>query len=122
MPCPWLPALALLVSTYIGASALELLLCGVQGGARKLKALWGSSSSSTLSGSADSPPIVAKEEDMDNSMYMVVGFEVAACSIERSPGQTPKDVSCLEFNGDRPPKSQEIKKGRLQPRLPCADM
>ena len=48
---------------------------------------------------------------MDTSMYMVVGFEVAACSIERTPGQVPKDVSCQEFAGDRPPKSQEIKKG-----------
>ena len=53
---------------------------------------------------------------MDSSMYMVVGFEVTACSIERTPGQAPKDVSCLEFNGDRPPKSQEIKKGGSLPR------
>lgn len=51
------------------------------------------------------------EEGMDTSMYMVVGFEVAACSIERTPGQAPKDVSCTEINAERPPKPQEIVKG-----------
>lgn len=52
---------------------------------------------------------------MDTSMYMIVGFEVAACSIERVPGAPPKDVSCGEFAGDSPPKPQEIKKGAHAP-------
>ena len=45
----------------------------------------------------------------DKEMFMVVGFEVLACSIQRSPGQKPTDISCTETG--KPTKPQEVTKG-----------
>lgn len=47
----------------------------------------------------------------DEPMYMVVGFEVMACSIARVAGQKPKDVSCIDTLEGKPPAPQEITKG-----------
>ena len=47
----------------------------------------------------------------NTNMYMIVGFEVTAvCSLERQPGQTPKDVSCSEYS-TAAPTPQQIKTG-----------
>ena len=45
----------------------------------------------------------------DKEMFMVVGFEVLACSIQRSPGQKPTDISCTDTGN--PTKPQEVTKG-----------
>ena len=62
-------------------------------------------------------------------MYMVVGFEVMACSIARVAGQKPSDVSCIDTLEGRPPAPQEVTKGMARdgdaswpdphPPLPC---
>ena len=44
-------------------------------------------------------------------MYMVVGFEVMACSIARVAGQKPSDVSCIDSLEGKPPAPQEVTKG-----------
>ncbi|KAK9807028.1 hypothetical protein WJX72_011093 [[Myrmecia] bisecta] len=47
--------------------------------------------------------------DIDDSMYMVVGFEVMACSIAREAGRKLEDISCITDDG-HPPTPQEVKK------------
>lgn len=49
--------------------------------------------------------------DADEPMYMVVGFEVMACSIARKAGEKPKDISCIDTLEGKPPAPQEITKG-----------
>lgn len=49
--------------------------------------------------------------ESDEPMYMVVGFEVMACSIARVAGQKPKDISCIDTLEGKPPAPQEITKG-----------
>jgi len=45
-------------------------------------------------------------------MYMVVGFEVVACSIARTPGQNLKDIRCAASPDDPgAPAPQEVKEG-----------
>ena len=46
-----------------------------------------------------------------DQMYMVVGFEVMACSIARVSGQKPSDVSCIDTLEGKPPAPQEVHKG-----------
>ena len=46
-----------------------------------------------------------------DQMYMVVGFEVMACSIARVAGQKPSDVSCIDSLEGKPPAPQEVTKG-----------
>ena len=46
-----------------------------------------------------------------DQMYMVVGFEVMACSIARVAGQQPSDVSCIDTLEGKPPAPQEVHKG-----------
>ena len=46
-----------------------------------------------------------------SQMYMVVGFEVMACSIARVAGQKPSDVSCIDTLEGKPPAPQEVSKG-----------
>ena len=46
-----------------------------------------------------------------SQMYMVVGFEVMACSIARVAGQKPSDVSCIDTLEGKPPAPQEVTKG-----------
>ncbi|KAK9907506.1 hypothetical protein WJX75_004955 [Coccomyxa subellipsoidea] len=48
--------------------------------------------------------------DADEPMYMVVGFEVMACSIARKAGEKPKDISCIDTLEGKPPAPQEITK------------
>ncbi|KAK9828105.1 hypothetical protein WJX81_004518 [Elliptochloris bilobata] len=45
------------------------------------------------------------------SMYMVVGFEVMACSIEREARGRPAEVSCMDVVEGKAPKAQEIVQG-----------
>ncbi|KAL3151993.1 hypothetical protein ABBQ32_001114 [Trebouxia sp. C0010 RCD-2024] len=45
--------------------------------------------------------------DDSNSMYMVVGFEVMACSIKRKAGARVEPLSCVG-NEDRVPEPQEV--------------
>ena len=47
----------------------------------------------------------------EQSMYMVVGFEVLACSIKREAGKTPKDISCTDPDSGTPIIPQEVTKG-----------
>lgn len=47
----------------------------------------------------------------EDPMYMVVGFEVMACSIGRRAGEKPKDISCIDTLEGKPPVPQEITKG-----------
>ena len=55
------------------------------------------------------------ESGMDEKeMFMVVGFEVLACSIQRSPGQKPTDISCTDADTGKPLKPQEVTKGQAQ--------
>ena len=53
----------------------------------------------------------------DKEMFMVVGFEVLACSIQRSPGQKPTDISCTETG--KATKPQEVTKGAHNPPFPA---
>ena len=46
-----------------------------------------------------------------DQMYMVVGFEVMACSIARVAGQKPSDISCIDTLEGKPPAPQEVHKG-----------
>lgn len=51
----------------------------------------------------------------DQKLYMIVGFEVVACSIERPPGQPFKNIACPQSPDDsHAPKAQEVTKGALQ--------
>lgn len=45
----------------------------------------------------------------DHEMFMVVGFEVQACSIQRSPGQKPQNIRCDDTQ--KTIKPQEVTKG-----------
>jgi hypothetical protein len=59
--------------------------------------------------------VLAVEEDGEGSpMYMVVGFEVMACSIERKASGTLKDIACPSGPDDPVPTPQEIFKGMAQ--------
>ncbi|KAH7622077.1 putative Transmembrane 9 superfamily member 11 [Nannochloris sp. 'desiccata'] len=45
-------------------------------------------------------------------MYMVVGFEVVACSIKRSPGQALKNIPCpSSYDDPGAPTPQDVKEG-----------
>ena len=74
----------------------------VQGGARRLLGR------SMLAADAVEE---ASELDEDTKMYMVVGFEVLACSIGRTPGQALQDIACPESEEGKPVPPQEITKG-----------
>ena len=89
-------------------------------------------------GGAQAPSATALSGLLGNSMgaapgaqmYMVVGFEVMACSIARVAGQKPSDVSCIDTLEGRPPAPQEVTKGMARdgepswpdpdPPLPCS--
>jgi hypothetical protein len=60
---------------------------------------------------AQAPAPAAGAGGATDEMYMVVGFEVMACSIARTAGQKPKDVSCIDALEGRPAPAQEISKG-----------
>lgn len=51
-----------------------------------------------------------EEEEEDEPYYMVVGFEVSPCSIERQPGKEIEDIVCGVDNDDHI-TPQEIKEG-----------
>ena len=52
-------------------------------------------------------------------MYMVVGFEVMACSIARVAGQKPADISCIDTLEGKPPAPQEVTKGAIGTPYAC---
>lgn len=83
----------------------------VEGGARRmLKQLRGKTSDQTLDDiSPDDEFSDLGVLDDSNSMYMVVGFEVMACSIKRKAGARVEALSCVG-NDDRPPEPQEVVK------------
>ena len=68
----------------------------MQGGARKL---------------LKEEAVVMESAMDDNQMFMVVGFEVLACSVQRSPGKKPADVSCTDPESGKPITPQEVTKG-----------
>lgn len=78
------------------------------------------------SGAAQAPSSSALSSLLGNSMgassgeqmYMVVGFEVMACSIARQPGQKPSDVSCIDTLEGKPPAPQEVNKGMARAGTP----
>ena len=102
----------------------------VQGGTRKLLV---SNSGSELTSAARSARQLQAVEDVATTagsmaagvagaksktpMYMVVGFEVMACSIARPAGEKPKEISCVDEEEGRAPARQEITVGAL-PLLP----
>ena len=47
----------------------------------------------------------------DDQMFMVVGFEVLACSIQRTAGEKLKDISCTDPESGKVVTPQEISKG-----------
>lgn len=49
----------------------------------------------------------------EKEMFMVVGFEVLACSILRSPGQKPTDIPCTDEETGKLVKPQEVTKGSI---------
>lgn len=57
----------------------------------------------------------------DQEMFMVVGFEVLACSIQRSPGQKPTDISCTDSDTGKPVKPQEVTKGQHSTSRPSCE-
>ena len=105
-----------------------------QGGSRRLLAPRGLLRDT---GAAQAPSAPALSGLLGNSMgaapgsqmYMVVGFEVMACSIARVAGQKPSDVSCIDTLEGKPPAPQEVTKGMARdgdaswpapdPSLPC---
>ena len=47
----------------------------------------------------------------DDQMFMVVGFEVLACSIQRVAGEKLKEISCADPESGKVITPQEISKG-----------
>lgn len=45
-----------------------------------------------------------------SDLYMIVGFEVQPCSVNRVAGKAIENVDCGP-DSDRPPEGQEIKEG-----------
>lgn len=58
-------------------------------------------------------PLASAVKDAEDQMFMVVGFEVLACSIQRKAGEKHKDISCTDPEIGKPITPQEVTKGTL---------